>query len=78
MILDLIMPDIDGEQVFDAIQLQHPELPVLLSSGYAISGQAEGLMDKGCQGFIQKPFDMAALSKYVRKLLDRKKADGRS
>ncbi len=78
VILDLIMPDIDGEQVFDAIQLQHPELPVLLSSGYAISGQAEGLMDRGCQGFIQKPFDMAALSKYVRKLLDRKKADGRS
>jgi FixJ family two-component response regulator len=43
---------------------------VLLSSGYAINGQAETLMQKGCQGFIQKPFNMAVLSEYVRKILD--------
>jgi PAS domain S-box-containing protein len=78
VILDLIMPDLDGEQVFDAIQSQHPELPVLLSSGYAINGQAEGLMQKGCQGFIQKPFDLAALSKSVRQILDRQKTNGRA
>ena len=77
VILDLIMPDLDGEQVFDAIQSQHPELPVLLSSGYAINGQAEGLMQRGCQGFIQKPFDLAALSKSVRQILDRQKTNGR-
>jgi two-component system cell cycle sensor histidine kinase/response regulator CckA len=77
VILDLIMPDLDGKQVFDAIQLQRPELPVLLSSGYAINGQAEGLMQRGCQGFIQKPFDLAALSKSVRQILDRQKTNGR-
>ena len=70
VILDLIMPGIDGDQVFDHIHTHLPHLPVLLSSGYAINGQAEALMKKGCQGFIQKPFNMAALSEYVRKILD--------
>jgi CheY-like chemotaxis protein len=70
VILDLIMPGIDGGQVFEYIRTHAPHLPVLLSSGYAINGQAETLMQKGCQGFIQKPFNMAALSEYVRKILD--------
>ncbi|MDJ0991873.1 MAG: PAS domain-containing protein [Desulfobacterales bacterium] len=70
VILDLIMPGIDGDQVFDHILSHRPHLPVLLSSGYAINGQAEALLHKGCQGFIQKPFNMSALSEYVRKILD--------
>jgi PAS domain S-box-containing protein len=70
VILDLIMPGVDGIQVFEYIHSHQPHLPVLLSSGYAINGQAETLMQKGCQGFIQKPFNMAVLSEYVRKILD--------
>ncbi len=71
VILDLIMPGMDGGQVFNHIHTHWPQLPVLLSSGYAIDGQAEALLHKGCQGFIQKPFNMAALSEYVRKILEK-------
>jgi hypothetical protein len=35
---------------------------VLLSSGYAIDGQAIDIMQKGCNGFIQKPFSFSELS----------------
>ena len=68
----MIMPVIDGEEVFDYIQDTCPELPVLLSSGYTIDGKAESIMQKGCSGFIQKPFTLNELSRQVRKVLAQK------
>jgi len=72
VILDMIMPVIDGEEVFDYIQKTCPDLPVLLSSGYTIEGKAEAIMQKGCSGFIQKPFTLNELSRQVRKVLAQK------
>jgi DNA-binding response OmpR family regulator len=43
---------------------------VLLSSGYSIDGQAAGILSRGCNGFIQKPFGMKELSAAIRKVLD--------
>ena len=65
----MIMPGIDGEEVFDYIQGTCPDLPVLLSSGYTLDGKAEAIMQKGCSGFIQKPFTLSELSRQIRKVL---------
>jgi two-component system, cell cycle sensor histidine kinase and response regulator CckA len=46
-------------------------VPVLLSSGYSIDGQAAAILERGCNGFIQKPFTMERLSRKVRSVLDR-------
>jgi PAS domain S-box-containing protein len=70
VILDLIMPGIKGDQAFDLIREIQPKIPILLSSGYAINGQATEIMKKGCNGFIQKPFNLSQLSQKVRKILD--------
>ena len=70
IILDLIMPAMDGGKTFDRIKELEPQIPVLLSSGYAINGQAEKIMKRGCNGFIQKPFTISELSQKVRKILD--------
>jgi DNA-binding NtrC family response regulator len=43
---------------------------VILASGYAINGQANEIMRKGCNGFIQKPFNICELSSKVRKMFD--------
>jgi DNA-binding response OmpR family regulator len=48
-----------------------PGIKVLLSSGCSIEGQAQELLDCGCNGFIQKPFDAAALSAKVKEILQR-------
>ncbi|MFC1505075.1 PAS domain S-box protein [Thermodesulfobacteriota bacterium] len=69
VILDLIMPGMDGGKTFDRIREISPEMPVLLSSGYAISGQASDIMRRGCNGFIQKPFNIAELSQKIRSVL---------
>ena len=73
VILDLIMPGMDGGKVFDRIREIKPAMRVILSSGYAISGPAEEIMQKGCNGFIQKPYDISELSQIVRKILDEAK-----
>ena len=73
VILDLIMPGIKGDRTFDLIREIQPGVPVLLSSGYSIDGQAADILRKGCNGFIQKPFDIYALSQNIRQILDEAK-----
>ena len=69
VILDIIMPDMDGGKVFDRIREINPEARVLLSSGCSIDAQASLILAKGCDGFIQKPFKMKQLSLSVREIL---------
>jgi two-component system cell cycle sensor histidine kinase/response regulator CckA len=70
VILDMIMPGMDGSQVFKHIREICPTVPVLLSSGYALSGKAEQIMKSGCNGFIQKPFKVSELSQKIRHTLE--------
>ena len=69
----MIMPVMDGETTFDRIRDLQPGIAVLLSSGYAINGQADAIMQKGCNGFIQKPFNVSELSNKVRAILNQTK-----
>ncbi len=69
VILDLIMPKMDGGKTFDRIREIRPKMPIMLSSGYAVNGQSSEIMRKGCNGFIQKPFNIAALSQKIRNVL---------
>jgi two-component system cell cycle sensor histidine kinase/response regulator CckA len=70
VILDMIMPEMSGGEVYDRLKEINPELRVLLSSGYSIEGQAREILERGCNGFIQKPFDMRMLSRKIREILD--------
>jgi len=74
VILDLIMPDLAGGEVFERLREIRPEVPVMISSGYSIDGEAKAIMDRGCNGFIQKPFNMSELSRKIRSILDTIKA----
>ena len=47
-----------------------PEVKVLLSSGYSIEGQASEILNRGCNGFIQKPFSMKNLSKKINEIIE--------
>ncbi|MFN2353332.1 MAG: PAS domain S-box protein [Desulfopila sp.] len=70
VILDLVMPGFDGGATFDRIRQIAPTLPVLLSSGYSINGQASEILARGCNAFIQKPFDINELSQKIRSVLE--------
>jgi CheY-like chemotaxis protein len=70
VILDMIMPDMGGGDAYDTLKGINPDIIVLLSSGYSINGQATEILERGCDGFIQKPFNMSKLSQAIRKTLD--------
>jgi CheY-like chemotaxis protein len=69
VVLDLIMPGMGGGDVFDRLKVINPEVKVLLSSGYSIDGQAAAIMKRGCQGFIQKPFNIQELSQKISQIM---------
>ncbi len=70
VILDMIMPQMSGGEVFDTLKALKPDVKVLLSSGYALDGQAEEILARGCQGFIQKPFDIHEVARRINELLE--------
>jgi PAS domain S-box-containing protein len=69
VVLDMTMPEMSGRQTYEAMQRIRPGIKVLLSSGSSIEGHAQDLLNSGCNGFIQKPFDAAVLATKVRELL---------
>ncbi len=69
VILDMILPDISGGEVYDALKAIDPDVKVLLASGYSIDGQAEQILARGCDDFIQKPFTIEQLSRKLGALL---------
>jgi CheY-like chemotaxis protein len=69
LILDLIMPDLSGEIVYDRIKSLRPDIRVILSSGYSIEGQAESILKRGCDGFIQKPYNLNQLAQKIKQIL---------
>jgi len=70
VILDMIMPGIGGGELFDALKDINPDVRILLSSGYSINGKAREILNKGCNGFMQKPFKLDDLSQKVREILN--------
>ena len=69
VILDMIMPGMGGGDTYDNLKKINPDITVLLSSGYSMDGQAREILERGCDGFIQKPFNMSQLSQAIQKTL---------
>jgi len=62
VILDMVMPRMNGEETFEKIRALDPGMRVLVSSGYSREIEIQKMMKKGCNGFISKPFDIVKLS----------------
>ena len=70
VILDMIMPEMNGRETLTKLIEIDKNVCVLLSSGYSINGEAKTILDLGCKGFIQKPFRVEELSRKIRAVLD--------
>jgi two-component system, cell cycle sensor histidine kinase and response regulator CckA len=61
VLLDHMMPDMNGTETFHRLRELDPSVKVILSSGYSRDDQIEELLRCGAVGFVQKPFEMQAL-----------------
>jgi two-component system cell cycle sensor histidine kinase/response regulator CckA len=69
VLLDVVMPGLGGGDVYDRLKTMNPDMKCLLLSGYSIDGEATEILQRGCDGFIQKPFKLRDLSKSIREIL---------
>jgi DNA-binding NtrC family response regulator len=72
VILDMILPDMGGGDTYDKLKEINPGIKVLLASGYDIDYQGRDIMERGCDGFIQKPFNMNEMLEKIRGILTSK------
>ncbi len=69
VILDMVMPNMSGEETLLQLKQLDRNVKVIISSGYALDGESNNLMEQGCAAIIQKPFNLAALSGIIREVL---------
>ncbi|MDY6987126.1 MAG: response regulator [Thermodesulfobacteriota bacterium] len=69
VLLDMVMPNMGGGETYDRMREINPGVRVLLSSGFSIDGEATEILERGCNGFIQKPFTMRQLSQKIGEVL---------
>jgi two-component system cell cycle sensor histidine kinase/response regulator CckA len=72
VILDMIMPQMAGDEVFRKLKELDASVGVLIASGYSSDGKTRAVLEQGGLGYIQKPFAVEDLARAVRKCLDRK------
>lgn len=71
VLMDMIMPGIGGDQAFDVLKAINPAVRVILATGNdSTDSKSVGMMERGCRGLIQKPFNVYELSRTIRQVLD--------
>jgi PAS domain S-box-containing protein len=68
-ILDLVLPRLAGRQVFLALRAQRPDVPVLLTSGFARDDRLSDLLQEPAVGFLEKPWRPSELHDALERLL---------
>lgn len=69
VLLDMMMPNMNGLDCHKALRKIRPDIPVLLATGYAKDAEIEQMQQTGIQGYIRKPFRAAELSQAIRRAL---------
>jgi len=69
VILDMIMPGMNGLETFRELKKINPDIKVLLSTGYSIDAKAQEMLKNGCKGYILKPYSVIDFSHKLREVL---------
>lgn len=69
IIMDMIMPQMSGAELYSAIRSIKPDQKVIILSGYSDDVESKRMMGKGVVGFVQKPVTINELSKIIQQNL---------
>jgi PAS domain S-box-containing protein len=68
VIMDLVMPHLSGTATYRTLKTINPRVPVVLSSGYSVEGEAQRILEEGAVAFLQKPYQIGELSHVLAKV----------
>ena len=69
ILMDMMMPNMDGYDATRIIREVNPKLPILALSAYAFETDVQKAKDVGCTDFISKPVNMVELKTKIKKYL---------
>jgi signal transduction histidine kinase len=69
VIIDMVMPVMNGKEAFSAMKKINPDVFVLIASGYSLDSEAQGILYQGIKGYIQKPFIMEDLRRKISEIM---------
>ena len=67
VITDLRMPEMSGSELLKNIKENHPDLPVVVISGYNLAEEEDTLLSELADGFINKPFKMVDIENMLNR-----------
>ncbi|MBU0729277.1 MAG: response regulator [Proteobacteria bacterium] len=70
ILLDLTMPQMDGEETFRELRKIQKDVKVVISSGYNQQETIQRFAGKGLAGFVQKPYQIEGLMTELKKVID--------
>jgi two-component system alkaline phosphatase synthesis response regulator PhoP len=73
IILDVMLPEVDGINVTETIRLQNLEVPILILSAKNTSADRVLGLKKGADDYLTKPFNLEELTLRVQKLIEKNK-----
>jgi len=65
VLLDLIIPDIKGEDILKKIKKDYPDIPVIIITALNDSKKAIELLIHGASDYLTKPVDLSYIEKYL-------------
>ena len=71
--LDVVMPDLNGEDTFIAIKKINPKASVIMYSGYPVEKVLKRCLEKGAHAILYKPYKAQELVKIVEEVISQKK-----
>jgi putative two-component system response regulator len=71
VVSDIVMPDLSGLELLEAMRLHRPSLPVVLVTGANTRHNLSEALTRGADGLVAKPFTQAELCEAVENALDR-------
>ena len=69
VLLDVVMPGVDGWQMLQRMQERHGSIPVIMFSGQVDANSAGEAEERGARGFVGKPFDPQQLIERAKQLV---------
>ncbi len=69
VVLDMIMPQISGRDLFGKLKEIDPKVRVIISSGYTDHQDLDAVLQEGALAFIRKPFTIEELSRMIYKYI---------
>jgi len=72
IIMDMVMPIMDGRAAFNEIRKINPKQKIFIISGYSQREDLEDIMENGAVGFLRKPFQVKEIIEKVQEILNLK------